>query len=43
MMDKEDGEMSDDNAMLIDDVKEPISFSEDCTVVRNKFFIYQNI
>lgn len=32
-MDREDGEMSDDNAMLVDDVKEPISFTEDCTVV----------
>ncbi|CAD0196828.1 unnamed protein product [Chrysodeixis includens] len=34
MMDREDGEMSDDNAMLVDDdVKEPISYTEDCTVV----------
>ncbi|XP_075969649.1 uncharacterized protein LOC142972426 [Anticarsia gemmatalis] len=34
MMDREDGEMSDDNAMVVDDVKEPISFIEnDCEVI----------
>ncbi|KAJ8722672.1 hypothetical protein PYW07_003852 [Mythimna separata] len=32
-MDREDGEMSDDTSMLIDDIKEPISYTEDCTVV----------
>lgn len=39
-MDREEGEMSDDNAMLVDDdikdTKEPISFTEDCTVVSVK-------
>lgn len=32
-MDREDGEMSDDNAMVVDDAKEPISFDKDCEVV----------
>ncbi|XP_047020905.1 nuclear cap-binding protein subunit 3-like [Helicoverpa zea] len=34
-MEREDGEMSDDNEMHVDcdDVKQPISFNEDCTVV----------
>ncbi|XP_035435928.2 nuclear cap-binding protein subunit 3 [Spodoptera frugiperda] len=32
-MDREDGEMSDDNAMVVDDVKEPISYTDDCTLV----------
>lgn len=42
-MDREDGEMSDDNAMLVDDVKEPISYNEDCTVVRNSIYYLQLI
>lgn len=34
-MDREDGEMSDDTSMIVDDdVKEPIQYTEDCTVVR---------
>lgn len=33
IMDREDGEMSDDNAMVVDDAKEPISFDKDCEVV----------
>ncbi|CAB3224621.1 unnamed protein product [Arctia plantaginis] len=32
-MDREDGEMSDDNAMAVDDVKEPILFDKDCEVI----------
>lgn len=39
-MDKEDGEMSDDNTMLVDDVKEPISFVEkDCEVVSSSIML----
>lgn len=40
-MDKEEGEMSDDNAMVIDDVKEPIIEKEpDCTLVST---LYDNL
>lgn len=32
-MDKEEGEMSDDNAMIVDDVTSPIEDNINCTIV----------
>lgn len=32
-MDKEEGEMSDDNAMIVDDVTSPIEDNSNCTIV----------
>lgn len=32
-MDREEGEMSDDNAMVIDDVKSPVEDNSNCTLV----------
>lgn len=42
-MDREDGEMSDDNAMVVDDVKEPISYTDDCTLVSKLTIIDHNL